>query len=172
MCPNASHPSRQQKGLLLHRGSADHVPAVINQQEQRDQVWVLLQRGPRLGVTVWAVPSAWNHTVQEDVPTWTRLYHRWQRCEATYTKHKKSAFTTIFSRGCVLTYVYDCMSAFKIFLFFQISMSARCCQICAVTVSASTLLDLSAATVTWDTKLTSLPPPVLVGFIFVSHTVG
>ena len=33
---------RQQKGLLLHRGSADHVPAVINQQEQCDQVRVLL----------------------------------------------------------------------------------------------------------------------------------
>lgn len=43
---------RQQERLLLHRGSADYVPAVLHQQKQRDEVGVLLQRGSRLGSTV------------------------------------------------------------------------------------------------------------------------
>lgn len=73
---------RQPKGLLLHRGSADNVPAVIHQQEQRDQVRVLLQHGPRLGVTVWTLPAAWHRAVQEDVPTRTWLHHRRERCLA------------------------------------------------------------------------------------------
>lgn len=68
---------RQPKGLLLHRGSADDVPAVVHQQEQCHQIWVLLQHGPRVGVTVWALPAAWHRAIQEDVPTWTWLHHRW-----------------------------------------------------------------------------------------------
>lgn len=50
-------------------------------------------------------------------------------------------------------------------LYFQTSTSARWCQICAGTVSASTPSDPSAVTVMWVTKLTSPQRPVLVWLI-------
>lgn len=55
--------------------------------------------------------------------------------------------------------------------FLQTSMSARWCQICAVTVSASTPSALSAATVMWGTKPISPRPPVSVRLISVSAAV-
>lgn len=73
---------RQPKGLLLHRGSADNVPAVVHEQIQCDQIWVLLQHGSRLGVPVWALSTARYPAVQKDVPTRTWLHHRWQRWAA------------------------------------------------------------------------------------------
>ncbi len=50
----------------------------------------------------------------------------------------------------------------KMSLYFQTSTSARWCQICAGTVSASTPSDPSAVTVIWATRLTSLQLPVSV----------
>lgn len=50
----------------------------------------------------------------------------------------------------------------KMCLSLQTSTSARWCQICVATVSASTRSDLSAVTVTWATKLTSPQPPASV----------
>lgn len=51
----------------------------------------------------------------------------------------------------------------------QISTSVRWCQICVATVSASTLSDPSAATVTLDTRPTSLLPHVSVRLTSISE---